>query len=253
MSMLLILKQLFLIGLGVIIGALVNYLADQLPSKKRLSYPHCCHCFKPLAPKMWFASISFIVGGCRCGNKISHRSILVELIFAILLPLIYEVISTTAHFGITSSLLACFFLIIVIDIEHKLILNSVIIPAAFIALAYGMQTNNQDISIILASGIAGYLLMLLVFFGGKLYWKLLLKNKGLSRDFVVFGMGDVRLGGLIGLATGWPELPQAIAVSFISSGIFAIAIRASSKYKPLTVLPFSPFLVVGALIALLLS
>ena len=251
--MLLILKQLFLIGLGVIIGALVNYLADQLPSKKRLSYPHCCHCFKPLAPKMWFASISFIVGGCRCGNKISHRSILVESIFAILLPLIYEVISTTAHFGITSSLLACFFLIIVIDIEHKLILNSVIIPAAFIALAYGMQTNNQDISIILASGIAGYLLMLLVFFGGKLYWKLLLKNKGLSSDFVVFGMGDVRLGGLIGLATGWPELPQAIAVSFISSGIFAIAIRASSKYKPLTVLPFSPFLVVGALIALLLS
>jgi len=251
--MLLILKQLFLIGLGVIIGALVNYLADQLPSKKRLSYPHCCHCFKPLAPKMWFASISFIVGGCRCGNKISHRSILVESIFAILLPLIYEVISTTAHFGITSSLLACFFLIIVIDIEHKLILNSVIIPAAFIALVYGMQTNNQDISIILASGIAGYLLMLLVFFGGKLYWKLLLKNKGLSSDFVVFGMGDVRLGGLIGLATGWPELPQAIAVSFISSGIFAIAIRASSKYKPLTVLPFSPFLVVGALIALLLS
>ena len=251
--MLLILKQLFLIGLGVIIGALVNYLADQLPSKKRLSYPHCCHCFKPLAPKMWFASISFIVGGCRCGNKMSHRSILVESIFAILLPLIYEVISTTAHFGITSSLLACFFLIIVIDIEHKLILNSVIIPAAFIALVYGMQTNNQDISIILASGIAGYLLMLLVFFGGKLYWKLLLKNKGLSSDFVVFGMGDVRLGGLIGLATGWPELPQAIAVSFISSGIFAIAIRARSKYKPLTVLPFSPFLVVGALIVLLLS
>ena len=250
--MLLLLKHLFLISLGVIIGALVNYLADQLPSKKRLSYPHCSHCFKLLKPAMWFASISFIIGSCKCGNKISLRSILVEPLFAILLLLIDGFIPTSAHFGITSLLLTCFFLIIVIDVEHKLILNSAIIPTAFIALAYGMQTNNQDISIILASGIAGYLLMLLVFFGGKIYGNLFLKNKGLSSDFVVFGMGDVRLGGVIGLATGWPELPQAIAVSFISSGLFAIAIRASSNYKPFTILPFSPFLVAGTLLALFL-
>ena len=91
-----------------------------------------------------------------------------------------------------------------------------------------------------------------MFFGGKLYWKLFLKNKGLSNDLVVFGMGDVKLGGLIGLATGWPELPQAIVLAFISGGIFAIAIRASSNYKPFTILPFSPFLVSGALIALFL-
>ncbi len=250
--MLLLLKHLFLISLGVIIGALVNYLADQLPSKKRLSYPHCSHCFKLLEPVMWFASISFIIGSCKCGNKISLRSILVEPLFAILLLLIDGFIPTNAHFGITSLLLACFFLIIVIDIEHKLILNSAIIPAAFIALAYGIQTNNQDVSIILASGIAGYLLMLLVFFGGKLYWRLFLKNKDLSSNFVVFGMGDVRLGGVIGLATGWPELTQAIAVSFICSGIFAIAIRASNNYKPFTILPFSPFLVAGTLLALFL-
>lgn len=251
--MLLLLKQVFLISLGVMIGALVNYLADQLPLKKRLSYPHCSHCFKLLEPAMWFASISFIVGSCKCGNKISLRSILLEPFFAILLPLIDEFTPTNPHFVITTLLLACFFLIIVIDIEHKLILNSAIIPTAFIALAYSMQTNNQDILIILASGIAGYLLMLLVFYGGKLYWKLSLKNKGLSSDFVVFGMGDVKLGGLIGLATGWPGLPQAIAVSFISSGIVAIAIRIGNKYKPFTMLPFSPFLILGALIVLFLA
>ncbi|MFL2651287.1 MAG: prepilin peptidase [Anaerolineales bacterium] len=251
--MLLLLKQVFLISLGVMIGALVNYLADQLPLKKRLSYPHCSHCFKLLEPAMWFASISFIVGSCKCGNKISLRSILLEPFFAILLPLIDGFTPTNPHFVITTLLLACFFLIIVIDIEHKLILNSAIIPTAFIALAYSMQTNNQDILIILASGIAGYLLMLLVFYGGKLYWKLSLKNKGLSSDFVVFGMGDVKLGGLIGLATGWSGLPQAIAVSFISSGIVAIAIRISNKYKPFTMLPFSPFLILGALIVLFLA
>ena len=248
--MLSLLKQLFLISLGVIIGALINYLADQLPLKKRLSYPLCHQCGKMITPIRLITVMNFIVGNCKCGNKISIRPILVELFFSILLPVINGLISTNTHFVVTNFLLACFILIIVIDIEHKLIPNSVITPAAFAALLYGVQTNNEDLLIILMSGIAGYLMMLLVFFGGKLYWKLSLKNKSLSNDLVVFGMGDVKLGGLIGLTTGWSDLPQAIFISFISISVVAIYIRTSRNYKPFTVLPLSPFLIAGALMTL---
>ncbi|MBS61015.1 MAG: hypothetical protein CL606_06905 [Anaerolineaceae bacterium] len=248
--MLSLVKQLFLISLGITIGGLVNYLADQLPSRKNFSYPLCRHCCKTISPIRWISLMNFVVGNCECDNKISLRPVLVELFFGVCLPLIDESISTNTHFVVSLLLLVCFSLIIVIDIEHKLILNSVIVPTACVALLYGMQTNNQNLFIILASGIAGYLIMLMIFFGGKLYWKLFLKHKGLPDDLVVFGMGDVRLGGLIGLATGWSELPQTMVVSFIGIGIVAIAIKSNSSYKPFTMLPVGPFLIVGALIVL---
>ncbi|GIS66984.1 MAG: hypothetical protein CM1200mP6_00520 [Anaerolineaceae bacterium] len=47
--------------------------------------------------------------------------------------------------------------------------------------------------------------MLLVFFGENFIGGFFSPKKGLSSKFVVFGMGDVRLGGVIGLATGWPN------------------------------------------------
>ena len=249
--MLVPLKQLFLILVGVAIGAAINYLGDQLPRKRRLSHPLCSHCLNPISPTRWVSLTRFFVGHCRCGNKTSLRSIIVELFFAMLLPLIDKLTPTNTHFIVLSLLCALFFLIMVIDIEHKLVLNSVVIPTTFIAFFYGMLTNNQDISKVLLIGTAGYMMMLLVFFGGKLYSKLMIKNVDLSSDVVTFGMGDVRLGGIIGLATGWPGLPQALVVTIISSGIVAITIRMSRNYKPFTMLPFSPFVIVGTLIAIL--
>ncbi len=249
--MLVPLKQLFLILVGVTIGAAINYLADQLPLKRRLSTPLCRHCLSPIPPSRWVSLNNFIVGHCRCGNKPSWRSIIVELFAAIFLPLVNQLTPTNAYFIVLSLLLVLFFLIIVIDIEHKLILNSVVIPTTFIAFLYGMLTNNQDTTRVLATGIAGYVVMLLVFFGGKIYQKLIIKNAKLSSEVIVFGMGDVRLGGIIGLTTGWPGLPQALVVSIISGGIVAIIIRMSRNYKHFTILPFSPFLIAGTLIVIL--
>ena len=174
-----------------------------------------------------------------------------ELFAAILLPLVNQLTPTNAYFIVLSLLLVLFLLIIVIDIEHKLILNSVVIPTTFIAFFYGMLTNNQDTTRVLSTGIAGYVVMLLVFFGGKIYQKLIIKNAELSSKVIVFGMGDVRLGGIIGLTTGWPGLPQALVVSIISGGTVAIIIRMSRNYKHFTILPFSPFLIAGTLIVIL--
>ena len=244
-------KQLFLILVGVIIGAVINYLADQLPLKRRLAHPFCRLCLNPIPPIRWISINDFMFGHCRCGNKTRWRSIIVELSTAVLLPLVSQLTPTNTHFIVLSLLLGLFFLIMVIDIEHKLVLKSVIIPTTFIAFYFGMLTNDQDITRVLATGTAGYAVMLLVYFGGKIYHKLMVNNADFSSDIVVFGMGDVRLGGIIGLSTGWLGLPQALVVAIISAGIVAIIIRTSRSYQPFMILPFSPFLIVGTLIALL--
>ena len=239
-------KQLFLILVGVIIGAVINYLADQLPLKRRLAHPFCRLCLNPIPPTRWISINDFMFG-----HKTRWRSIIVELSTAVLLPLVSQLTPTNTHFIVLSLLLGLFFLIMVIDIEHKLVLKSVIIPTTFIAFYFGMLTNDQDITRVLATGTAGYAVMLLVYFGGKIYHKLMVNNADFSSDIVVFGMGDVRLGGIIGLSTGWLGLPQALVVAIISAGIVAIIIRTSRSYQPFMILPFSPFLIAGTLIALL--
>ena len=244
-------KQLLLILVGVIIGAIINYLADQLPLKRRLAHPFCRHCLNPIPPTRWISLINFIFGHCRCGNKTSWRSIIVELSTAVLLSLVSKFTPTNTHFIVLSLLLGLFLLIVVIDVEHKLVLNSVLVPTTFIAFYYGMLTNSHDITRILATGTAGYTVMILVYFGGKIYHKIMVNNADFSSDIVVFGMGDVRLGGIVGLSTGWPGLPQALIVSIISAGIVAIIIRTSRSYQPFMILPYSPFLIAGTLIALL--
>lgn len=64
------------------------------------------------------------------------------------------------------------------------------------------------------------------------------------------GGGDVKLGALIGIALGFPQALLAIILSFLTGAVFSVALILIRKKHFGQTIPFGPFLVLGALVAL---
>jgi leader peptidase (prepilin peptidase)/N-methyltransferase len=68
------------------------------------------------------------------------------------------------------------------------------------------------------------------------------------------GLGDVKLAGLLGLYLGWLGLPAWIAgacAGFMLGAIYALALLASRRGTLKSTIPFGPFMLAGALAAVL--
>ena len=152
------------------------------------------------------------------------------------------------HYGLSPALgimafYACLFIIIfVIDLEHGLILNKVVYPSMVVALLLALLpqpwlTESMGMRVAYAAlgggiGFGIFLLIALISRGGM-------------------GWGDVKLAGLIGLATGFPMVFASIIMAAILGGIVAVAMVIARKRKRRQTIPFGPFLAVAAMITLL--
>jgi leader peptidase (prepilin peptidase)/N-methyltransferase len=66
------------------------------------------------------------------------------------------------------------------------------------------------------------------------------------------GFGDVKLSGLLGLYTawlGWGAWTTGLLLGFFLGGFFGIALIAAGRGGRKTAVPFGPFMIAGALIA----
>lgn len=141
-----------------------------------------------------------------------------------------------------------FALITVIDIEHRLILWRVVLPGA---LVMGLvQAVNHGLWKTLWGGLAGYLIVLVMFLLGHLFSAGLARLRGRPLDEVAFGGGDVNVATLVGLAVGWPGVLPALMATVFSAGLFSLAYLAVQvvrrRYNPYVAMPYAPFLVFGA-------
>jgi len=131
-------------------------------------------------------------------------------------------------------------LVFIVDLEKRVILNRVIYPGAGLALLLSCFWPGDRVDNLLSSLLGGaiaFIIMLLV---------LIISRSGI-------GGGDVKLGILIGLATGFPELLVALAFSFFAVGLVAILLLLLRIKRFQDVIPFGPFLAISAIITLLWS
>lgn len=94
--------------------------------------------------------------------------------------------------------------------------------------------------------------VLRMFVGAVAMWMFMRVLEVLARGGI--GGGDVALSGLLGLYTGWVSYEAdavALLAAFITGGLFAVLLLISRKASRSTRFAFGPFLVVGALIAVL--
>jgi leader peptidase (prepilin peptidase)/N-methyltransferase len=175
-------------------------------------------------------------GHCRsCRARISPRYPLVEAVTAALA--IGVVLSKHgAHdvaLGLT--LVAVLVPVALIDFDHRIIPNTITLPAALAAVAIGLITRPSDVTQQLIWGAAA---------GGFLLFFALAYPRGM-------GMGDVKLAAVMGLFLGREVAVGVLAGVLVGAvvGVVVIA-RTSVAEGRKTAVPFGPMLAIGGLFAL---
>jgi leader peptidase (prepilin peptidase)/N-methyltransferase len=147
-------------------------------------------------------------------------------------------------------LLAYFGVVVLIDLEYRLIMHPVSIFGAVLGLIIG--TLQVGWLRALVGGAVGFAIMWLLYQFGILLIKVVNRRKGQPVNDVALGFGDVNLSGVLGLILGWPVILIGLVVAVLIGGIVSliyIVIKLiTRKYEAFMALPYGPFLVLGAVI-----
>ena len=240
---------------GLAVGSFLNLCIDRIPNAQSIVSPpsQCDQCQRRLRPLDLFPLLSYLWlrGRCRyCGSHIPVRAFVVEVAAGVLFGLVAYRFGMTALTGVIVVYGSLFIAIFVIDLEHTIIPDKLVFPAAVLAFAaapfgfVGEERALGDIFIrIAAGGALGLSIMLLIYLGSFLIY----------RGDVGFGFGDVKLGALIGLVTGFPEVVIAVYFALISGGVIAVLLLLLKIRGRKEAIPYGPFLTGGTIATLLIG
>lgn len=244
-----IILWIFLVILGWLVGACVNYLSDVLPWRRKLVHPFCLQCSAQLSFRKYF----FWDRKCEaCGKRRSLRTWVVELIFvALSLALWYEH-PEKLGFWLGGLVLAFFAVVVVIDIEHRLILHPVSWFGAGLGLLVGSYLHGTVKALL--GGAVGFGSMFLLYGLGELFLRFMAKKRGEKVDDVALGFGDVNLSGVLGLMLGYPGIILGLFLAVMAGGLisllYLIVMIVLKRYRMFMALPYGPFLIAGATVLL---
>ena len=237
--------------LGILGAWLVNYLSDVLPQHRKFASPTCPDC----QGKMDWRFYVIFTPCPECGRRPTRRHWLVMVIIPALALLVS--FFPAPVFGKVGGVfwLVYFALIVVIDMEHHLILH----PVSLVGGLSGLLTGSIAHGLLntLIGGVAGFGIMLLFYFLGEMFVRVMARRRGEEITEVALGFGDVNLAGIIGLLLGWPGviggLVLAIILGGVASAMFLIAQLLRKKYQAYQALPYGPFLVLSVVILVYLA
>ena len=232
--------------LGLAVGSFLNVVVWRVPRGESVNSPpsHCPRCDVAIKPYDNVPLVSWLLlrGRCRsCGVPISPRYPLVELGTGVLFALM------AVRFGAHAALPAYLYLAAVgialslIDIDVKRLPDVIVLPSYAVAavLLGAAAASDHDASRALRAVI-----------GMALYYGLfavlrLVYPKGM-------GFGDVKLAGVLGLYLGWLGYGVLFVGYFAGAllgGVVGIGLLAGRRAGRKTKVPYGPFMVAGALLA----
>ena len=226
--------------LGFFTGVVLNLVADALPAGRHpFTWPRCRACGRSLGARALAGLAADLAGWSRCsacGARRALRAPLVEAGTAVVFVLLatrfagWQLATMCVYFS-------AFILITVTDLEHRLIFDVVTLSATALALAGSLTFPRVGIVRSAIGAAVGFGVFLLLALAAR-------KKEGL-------GGGDVTLAGFMGAATGFPNVIVALVAAIFAGGIGAAALLITRRARRTSYVPYGPFLVVGAVIALL--
>lgn len=229
--------------LGLLVGGLVNQLGSDLPARRSLTRPHCPYCGRNRPWWQWLALPAHLVGraGCpSCGAPIGMRHPLVEIGLAVAYGYLWIVLGPSTKLALYILYSTIFALILITDIERRLILNVVMYPAIALALIANFLTRELVWWSPLAGGAIGFAF----FFGAALVGNALFGSGAL-------GGGDVKLAAFVGLITGFPLVIEALVLTILIGAIVSLILLITRVRSLRAPIPYGPFLIAGATVTLL--
>ena len=236
---------LFIILISSVLGSFFNMLIHRLPRNQEIvkKPSHCPKCQHKLTwlDLLPILSYLFLKGRCRyCREKIASRYLLVEISSVFLFTTCWLIFGPTYLFLKYSFFLSIMLLIFFTDLETKKIPDSL----NYILICTGLFLAFYEHSIIdsILGLIIGSFIFLSIGFLAKLYYK---------KD--ALGGGDVKLSGAIGAYWGLAIMLFSIYFSFLIGGLVSIFLIILKKKTNQDYIAFGPFMVLGSILALLIS
>ncbi len=255
------------IVLGWFAGIFINYVSDVLPLTRCFSHVTCPQC---QAPFSWRDYLT--LHPCRqCGEKRSLRTWLVQILAVASFAYFWLFPSKALGIPLGMLVLIYFGIIIVIDLEHRLILHPTSLAGAILGLIVGTYINSRlnhqglwiGLGKSLLGGVVGFGAMFLFYQVGRFvarYRTRKLRAAGQADDDEeALGGGDVYLAGVLGLMLGLDYIGLALAWGVILGGLvsllFLVILLIRHRYSDaalMTFIPYGPYFVISAFYLLFL-
>ena len=129
--------------------------------------------------------------------------------------------------------------VLVIDLETRRVLNIMLLPAAVFAVAAGLWLGQPSPGSMLGGAVVGFGLFWCLYFLGRVKY-----------GHGALGFGDVKLVGVIGLMTGYPNVLTALVIGAALGGVAAIILLLTRRAGWKSTTAYAPYLTVGAMLAL---
>lgn len=225
----------FCMLVGWLAGGLANWAADTLPY---LNDPES-RAPAPVIPHHW--SLTWFpwrgLHCPHCGARPGSRVPLVEAGMIVLFAfwwLLYA--AHPAHLLLAWLYTTFLVLVLVVDVEHRRVLNIMTGPAAFlIFLASFLPLGPTPLASLLGGsvGFAGFLAIHLV--GGRR-----------------LGLGDVKLAGVIGLMVGYPLVITVLLIAMVLGAIGAVILLVTRRAGRREYMAYAPYMSLATLISMIL-
>lgn len=234
-----------IILLGWLSGAVINYISDVLPQKRRFVHPFCTNCQEPQPILNYF----FWPRQCPlCSHRRNRRSWIVEFLTIIIALWLWTQPSLILGFWLSLVIIVYFGVVVIIDLEHHLIMHPVSIFGSILGLLIGFYLHG--ILVTLLGGLAGFGAMLALYFLGALFARFVVRRSQEGFSDEALGFGDVILGGILGLILGWPAIIGGLLISILLAGaislIYLLLTILARRYRAFTFIPYGPFMIAGA-------
>ncbi len=240
--------------LGLAAGAAGAHIAEAMMARRAWQAPYCPYCQTPSRPAQWSALLALLTGRWRCGScskPARWPRLAGELFLAavwVALAARYGLSLRTVYAALTAVPLM---MVLVTDLEAKLIPNRIMLPAIGALLVLGLLYGPAVPGAVargwwapLAGGLLGF----------TVFWLLGVVGVALLGEGAL-GAGDVKLAAYVGCVVGFPLVVEALLLTFLLGGVGAalvlLARRDSLRGGLRIAIPYGPFLVLGAAITLI--
>jgi leader peptidase (prepilin peptidase)/N-methyltransferase len=223
---------------GLVAGGVINILADDLPAKRRPRRPTCSRCQVALAPEHWLAVLQ-VPQGARCPNcglPTRHRALAVEIGCALLFGLVPLFIAAWTDRLIGAFYIAVLILVIVTDLEHRLVLHVVTFPVTAAALVASIPLSFNSLGLAAAGALVAFVFFYLAYRVGRRLF-----GPG------ALGFGDVTLAMMLGAMLGLHQIVFALVFGILLAGIWSLVMLTTRRMTRSSYFAYGPFLAVAGI------